>query len=122
MTRPANAEIERLCDYCIAFAKESLKTDEQTPISGLAAAELIKGGLRRLASERQASVLALCWDGFISIEGVAGAKSEAIVIGMEHENGEAIDVFIPYRKRLFLGYSFGDRIEVGRARSFFSGE
>ena len=142
----ANAEIERLCNYCVAFAKESLKnhgelppfgavirrggvlvpvlpkTDEQTPISGPVAAEVLTTGLRQLAREQQATVLALCWDGFVSIEGAPRTKTDAIVVGLEHENGEALDVFIPYRNRRFLGYSFGDRIAVERVRSFFSSD
>ena len=94
----ANAEIERLCDYCLAFAKESLrshgelppfgavirrggalvpvfpKTDKHTPISGPEAAQALTTGLRRLATEQQATVLALCWDGFVSIEGAQEQK------------------------------------------------
>jgi hypothetical protein len=141
----ANEEIQRLLDYCLAFAKESLKShgelppfgavmrrggalvpvlpkaDENTPISGPAAAEVLTTGLRRLASEQQATVLALCWDGFVSIEG-APTKTDAIVVGLEHENGEALDVFVPYRKRRFLGYTFGEMIAQERVRSFFSSD
>jgi hypothetical protein len=141
----ANAEIERLCDYCLAFAKESLKsrgelppfavirrggalvpvfpkTDERTPISGPEAAQALTTGLRRLATEQQATVLALCWDEFVSIEGAPGTKTDAIVIGLEHENGEAADVFVPYRKRRLLGYSFGEMIAIERVRNFFSSD
>jgi len=88
-------------------------------ISAVEAAELLKSGLRTLAQQQQASALAICYGGRVSIEEEPGVKRDAIVVGLEHVDGESMDVCVRYRKRRPLGYAFEEAITLPRTRCLF---
>jgi hypothetical protein len=138
MTHP---ELDRLADHCFRFAKTILaKNNEFWPFaygvrlggalipialnaqeagrSAQVHAEELAAGLRLLANQKQVSAIALCTNNRISLDEEAG-QHDAIVVGLEHLNGESVDVLLPYRKRMLPGYSFGEMMAQERTRSWF---
>jgi hypothetical protein len=131
----AHPELERLCDYCVTAARMALANErelapfaaairrggalvtvvanvpEGAEISAPRLADLLTGGLRELA---------LCYDGLVSSEDDPDRKKDAIIVGLEHVDGESVDICVPYRKRKLLGYSFGEWTAVERVRSLFA--
>jgi hypothetical protein len=61
-------------------------------ISVGAIVEKLTAGLRRLVLEQQVRTVALCYDGRV----VRGRprKNDAIVVGLEHVNGESVYVYV----------------------------
>jgi hypothetical protein len=49
------------------------------------------------------------------------AKTDAIHVGLEHANGEAVTVFLPYQKGRFGRVRYGNLFVSARDRQFFSG-
>jgi len=49
------------------------------------------------------------------------AKMDAIQVGLEHANGEAVTVFLPYEKGWFGRIRYGNLFASTRKRQFFSG-
>ena len=47
-------------------------------------------------------------------------KSDAIRVSLEHHNGEAVDVILPYKKRWFGRMSYGVVFASHRDRTFFT--
>jgi len=60
---------------------------------------------------------AICYDGRV-IPPDETDKCDAVCVGLEHESGEAADVFLPYRKKL-RGYKYGDLFGTRRSPQFF---
>src|SRR5580658_1093841 len=111
----AHPELDCLAEHCFKFAKAMrAKHGEFSPFAyairqedGGAArvhAEELAAGLRALANRPQVSSVALCTNNRITLEEDPG-RNDAIVVGLEHIDGESVDVLLPYRKRRFLGYS-----------------
>lgn len=73
--------------------------------------------LRSVASGGEISAGALCCDSRFGPENSADKKG-AIAVDLNHT--ERITVFLPYRKRLLLGYKFDEPVTSVGARSFFT--
>lgn len=139
----ARAELDRLCGHCVTRARKALAKDgklvpfaaairrggslvrvvSEVPgveINGAGLVELLAAGLRELARQQQVSALALCFEGLVSSEEHPDRKRAAIVVGMEHLDGESIDVFVPFRKRKLFGYHFGKWTAMARTPSLFA--
>lgn len=141
----AHQDLDRLMNHCAAVAQKALaRGGELAPfgaairlggalisvfpdvagkgMTGPAIVETLMQALRRLAREQQVAALALCYDGRVSLEDDPELKRDAIGIGLEHANGESVEVFVTYRRRRLLGYKFGATFALPRTRSFFSNE
>lgn len=46
-------------------------------------------------------------------------ETDAIRMGLEHQNGEAVDFYVPYKKGLFGKITYGEPFWVTRKREFF---
>ena len=136
----AHADLDRLCGYCVKFARRMLQErGEVAPFAAAirrggalvpvvldseeadanAIAQQLTTGLQMLAKQQQVNAVALCFDGLVSPEAEPRRKRSAIVVGLEHVNGESLNVFVTYRKRTLLGYSFDHWKALPRTRSFF---
>jgi hypothetical protein len=59
--------------------------------------DLLLGAYRAQAAKRELRATALCFDARTIPPGQT-EKSDAICVRLEHADGEAVDVFLPYRK------------------------
>ncbi len=57
---------------------------------------VILDGFRRAARDHEVRAVAVCYDAVIT-DPVTGQRSDAILTLLEHENGEALAVYLPYR-------------------------
>jgi hypothetical protein len=137
----AHPELDRLMDHCLNVARKTLASGQFVPfamavrpggamvpvvlkvpeqvLSGAAIVEMLTSGLRTLARQQQAKALAVCYEGLLSFEAKPDSKQDAIVVGLEHVDGESVDVYLLYRKRKLFGYSFGELVALPRTRTFF---
>jgi hypothetical protein len=63
---------------------------------------------------------ALCADVRVLPPG-SEAKTDAIQVGLEHSSGEAVTVFLPYKRGWFRRVRYGNLFASARDRQFFSG-
>jgi hypothetical protein len=82
---------------------------------------LLMGAYKVQAAKGELRATALCFDSRTIPPGQT-EKSDAICVRLEHADGEAVDVFLPYRKGWFgkitysdLFASQGERLVFGRA-------
>lgn len=61
--------------------------------------------------------VALCWDATMTKD---GERVDAIAVGLEHSEGEAVNVYLPYTKRRFRGYAYGELIVGAREAVVFA--
>ena len=132
----------RLIEYCLKIAKKALS--RYTTFDPFAAM-LIKGGevralilpasneapslqtllkeyktlMRTTAAKGEATAIALCFDGRLSLDGLLISQVDEIRLRLEHSEDDAIDVVIPYRKG-FWGNQYETMTAVRRKRVFFS--
>ena len=79
--------------------------------------ELIIGGLKAFANKKAIRAAGVCIDTRVTPPGKKD-KIDAILTQVEHENGEVLDVFIPYKKG-FLGRMKYDQPFVVRGKPRF---
>lgn len=87
-------------------------------------AKLIEDLTQAFRAKGQAGELlaaGLCHDVRIQVPG-ATEKSDAICVALEHATGEAINVFVPYKKGWLGRYKFGDVLAEAREPQFFTGD
>ena len=138
---PERDELETLLDPLLDFAQDLLrKHGEFFPFGGtidndgqvaLSAAhtgderppsqeviDLLADGMRAQASAGQIRAAAICYDSRVTPEG--GAKTDAIAVSLEHRDGDAVLVMLPYSKGRFTGLKFGQLVSVAPERRVFS--
>ncbi len=137
----ANPELERLLGATVPFAKDmvekygefypygaALQTDEQVgllqggpegenpPVQ--AVLDAVIEGLRQAAGEGRIRASAVCIDMRVTRPGET-EKTNAICVQLEHAEGEAIDVYVPYSKQSEGEVAFGEMFAgPGEARIF----
>jgi len=90
--------------------------DEQPPSQQLI--DLLSGAFRQQASSGQIRGAAICYD-VRTIPPGQTDKTDAICVSAEHQNGEAADVYLPYKKGWFGKISYGQIFGAARKREFF---
>jgi len=88
----------------------------EEPADAASDIEALLHGFRSRAREDDLRAVALCWDATIT-EG--NTRTDAIAVGLEHAEGDAMNVFVPYRKRRLRGYAFGELVAGPREASVF---
>lgn len=120
----AHPDLDALLNVLLPFAQQSLKKQgefypfgalidndgnpecvmaQPTGIKHPQSQEIIDtltAGFRDKISQDGLKATGICFDGKVIPPGQSG-KSDAICFKLEHVSGEAVDVFVPYRKGLF---------------------
>ena len=93
----------KLSLYAGATDKEKASSVEILP--------LVHAGLRHAATQDAARALGVCeW---VKITLKDGTQSDAIKVLVEHSKGCAFRFYVPFSKRLFRGWRFGDMMVLG---------
>jgi hypothetical protein len=90
--------------------------DEQPPSQQLI--DLLTQAFRQQAASGQIRAAAICYD-IRTIPPGQSEKTDAICVSVEHQNGEAADVCLPYKKGWFGNISHGEIFGAARKREFF---
>lgn len=75
--------------------------------------------LREKAAAGTIRAAAICYDARIVPPGQS-AKTDAICLSAEHQNGEGSDLYLPYKKGWFGKISYGELFAGARDRVFFA--
>lgn len=62
---------------------------------------LLFDGFKKQAAEKLVRACAVCFDSRVVLPGTS-KKSDAVAVSLEHEVGEAVEIFIPYQKGFFV--------------------
>ena len=100
-----------------AEAHAAYEGDDNPPSEKLI--DLLTRGFQQQAAAGLIRAAAICYDVRIVPPGQT-EKSDAICVSAEHQNGEAADVYIPYKKGWFGRISYGELFGVARKREFFA--
>lgn len=79
--------------------------------------DLLVPVLQRLARTQHARAVGICI--LATTRDSAGTPMSTIVIGLEHSNGESLDLLQPFEKRFLRGWRFHDLIASARPRTLF---
>jgi hypothetical protein len=135
-------ELQRLMDELIPRAKcllekngalypieASLRTDGETRAVAADTGEeypdadeledLLIRGFRQDATAREVRAVAWCYT--VDVSGLPGidGKARALKLLAEHERGDVIILYMPFRKRLLCGFEYSDLVRVdGQAQVF----
>jgi hypothetical protein len=90
--------------------------DEQPPTQQLI--DLLTQAFREEASSGKIRAAAICCD-VRTIPPGQSEKTDAICVSAEHQNGEAADVYLPYKKGWFCKMSYGQIFGAARKKAFF---
>jgi len=91
--------------------------DEQPPSQQLI--DLLTQAFRQQATDGKIRAAAVCYD-VRTIPPGQSERTDAICVSAEHQNGEAADVYLPYKKGWFGKISYGKIFGAARKREFFS--
>jgi hypothetical protein len=91
--------------------------DEHPPSRELL--NLLAGAFATKAKARELRAIAICSDVLVTLPGTS-EKTDAISVGLEHLNGEAVTVFLPYRKKPAGQVEYGSLCALRRDRQFFA--
>ena len=86
--------------------------------SAAAMVELLRAAARQAAAAGTARAVAICFLARVTPPG--GSETSAIQAQVEHANGQAANVYFPFRKRLLRGYEFDAGEGVPCAPSLFT--
>ncbi len=92
-------------------------TEDERP-SSQEVINLLTGGLRKQAKSGDLRAGAICLD-VRTVPPDQTDKTDAICVRLEHSNGEAVHVFLPYRKRFLGKHKFGDLFAATGERDIF---
>ncbi len=81
--------------------------------------DMLSGGFRSQAAKGELKAIGVCLDSRTIPPG-GTEKVDAICVRMEHADGEAVDVFSPYRKGWFGKITFSDLFAAPGQRSVFA--
>jgi hypothetical protein len=141
----ADPDSVRLLDYCIERAKKALAKHGR--LEPFAATIQIHGELFPLVldaaacggdgaadaivtehiavlkemAKREASAVALCFDGLGSTKELSPSDVVEIRVRLEEAKGDSIDVHLPYQKRKLWGYHYGAMTAVRQKHKLFFG-
>ena len=90
--------------------------EEQPPSQDVI--DVMVRGLRRQAERREIRAAAVCLD-VRTIPPGQTEKTDAISVRLEHANGEAVDVFLPYRRGQSGEYEYGELFAAGGGHDIF---
>ena len=83
--------------------------------------DFLTGVFQRQALAGEIKACGICIDSRVIPAGQT-EKTDAILARLEHKDGEAVDVYLPYRKILLRKIKYGDLFgAVGTARVFVNG-
>jgi hypothetical protein len=137
----ANADLDRLLNTMLPFAQQMLAKhgeffpfgssmtaegeisinaadtgDEQPPSQQLI--DLLTKAYQKQAEARQLRAAGICYDARVVPPGET-EKSDAVCACLEHQSGEAADVYVPYRKGCFGRIRYGKLFGAQRTPQFF---
>ncbi|HWB83256.1 MAG TPA: hypothetical protein VG675_03890 [Bryobacteraceae bacterium] len=138
----AHPDLDRLLDYSLRFAQESLEKrgsfypfaatvqpdGELKPVAVYSGEEtphvhvlldMLSEKLKTLALKRETLATAVCYDSLVSPDGDVRRKTEAIVVSLEHADGESVIVYLPYSKKLFGRYNYSSLVAIAGERKHF---
>lgn len=81
--------------------------------------QLLTEAFRRDAAAGSIRAAALCFDARTIPPGQT-EKTDAICVSLEHQDGEAADIFVPYKKGWFGKMTYAELFGVTRKREFFT--
>jgi hypothetical protein len=90
----------------VGLVMAALPGFEQRLVSSVELLPLLHRALRQAAHEKSAVALAACEDVSITPEG--REPTAAIKVLVEHRRGLCVAMYLPYRRKLFGGCTFGD--------------
>jgi hypothetical protein len=79
---------------------------EDRPVSTIEILPLLHNALRQAAEPEQLRAVAVCED--VRITPAGKNQTPAIKVLVEHRRGLCVALYMPFRKRLFLGYRFDE--------------
>ncbi len=123
-------DLDNLLSACIPFAQEMLAKhgtffpfgctmsptgeislaagyDDKPGMGAQEIADLTLEGFRAGARSGEYKAIALCVDVRVDAPDGSG-KTDAIRVTLEEDGGEALNVFMPYRKRMLRGIGYGE--------------
>ncbi|HAF16189.1 MAG TPA: hypothetical protein DCK93_16980 [Blastocatellia bacterium] len=89
---------------------------DETPTGTIA--DLLLEGFRAGARSGEHKAVALCVDVRVDAPDGSG-KTDAIRVTLEENEGEAVNVFMPYRKRVLRGIQYGEIFASATDKSVF---
>jgi hypothetical protein len=90
--------------------------DEQPPSERII--DLMTQAFRQEAAAGQLRAAGICYD-VRTIPPGQTEKTDAICLGLEHQTGQCVSVFLPYKKGLFGKMQFGQLFATRRDAQFF---
>jgi hypothetical protein len=99
------------------LAKAASYTGSERPAS-MEVLEVIEDGLRQSARNSEIRAAAVCVDARVQAPGTT-EKTDAIQVKFEHSDGEAIEVFLPYRKGFLRRLKYGELFATQGTRTLF---
>ena len=92
--------------------------DDKPDIGAPEIAELLLEGFRAGARSGEYKAVVLCVDVRVDAPDGSG-KTDAIRVTLEENGGEALNVFMPYRKRVLRGIQYGEIFASAADKSVF---
>lgn len=80
--------------------------------------DIITQAFRKSARDGKIRAAGICYD-VQTIPPGKNKKTDAIWITLEQRSGEAVDVIVPYKKRIFGKYSYGNFFTANRRPTLF---
>jgi hypothetical protein len=74
--------------------------------------ELILSGLRNGVREGEYRAVGICFDARVTPPN-GGSKTDAVQVSLENVEGDAVQIFLPYRKNLFRKIVYGELFASG---------
>ena len=137
-----HADLEELLNALLPFAQEMLKKhgefypfgaaidakgeiaaqaaqpDEENPDSQVVI-DMLVAGMRDQANRGEIRAAGICYDSRVVPPGKT-EKTDGIACRLEHENGEAVQTFVPYRKGFLGRYKYDELFACEGDRAIFS--
>jgi hypothetical protein len=83
---------------------------DEHPVDSKALLGMIAGSFRTMAKEGKVRATGICFYICVAPPGKT-EETDSICICLEHESGEAVDIFVPYKKGWFGKIKYGDIFE-----------
>jgi hypothetical protein len=133
--------LDNLLSACIPFAQQMLdkhgtffpvgctmtpsgeinlaaSNDDKPNLGAQEIADLLLAGFKAGARSGEYKAVALCEDVRVDLPDGSG-KTDAIRVTLEENGGEALNVFMPYRKRMLRGIGYGEIFAAAAERTVF---
>jgi hypothetical protein len=142
MSAVAHPDLDRLLNFCLPFAQDQIvkqgsfhpfaatvqrdgqvtplavPTDDEHPEAQATIEEFVRI-LKEMAMNRRFLAGAVCYDSKVTSKDDPQREKNAIAVALEHENGECMTVYLPYRKKYFGGYRYAAVMSVSAERRLF---